>query len=70
MKRKKLTVLSTHHQRRKVAVINIASFNVLKGYKHWKTVFMDEAFVKRREEAGVKVLAKEFDAQNDRYVIQ
>ena len=32
---------------------------------------MDEAFVKRREEAGVKVLAKGFDAQNDRvYVIQ
>ena len=32
---------------------------------------MDEAFVKRREEAGVKVLAKGFDAQNDRaYVVQ
>ena len=32
---------------------------------------MDEAFVKRREEAGVKILAKGFDAQNDRvYVIQ
>ena len=32
---------------------------------------MDEAFVKRREEAGVKVLAKGFDAQNERvYVIQ
>ena len=52
-------------------MINIASFKVLKGYEHWKTVFMDEAFVKRREEAGVKVLAKGFDAQNDRvYVIQ
>ena len=32
-------------------MINIASFKVLKGYEHWKTVFMDEAFVKRREEA-------------------
>ena len=32
---------------------------------------MDEAFVKRRKEAGVKILAKGFDAQNDRvYVIQ
>ena len=32
---------------------------------------MDEAFLKRREEAGVKVLAKGFDAQNDRvYVVQ
>ena len=52
-------------------MINIASFKVLKGYDHWKTVFMDEAFVKRREEAGVKILAKGFDAQNDRvYVIQ
>ena len=52
-------------------MINIASFKVLKGYEHWKTVFMDEAFVKRREEAGVKILAKGFDAQNDRvYVIQ
>jgi len=52
-------------------MINIASFKVFKGYEHWKTVFMDEAFVKRREEAGVKVLAKGFDAQNDRvYVIQ
>ena len=58
-------------QWRKDTVINIASFKVLKGYEHWKTVFMDEAFVKRREEAGVKVLAKGFDAQNDRvYVIQ
>ena len=46
-------------------MINIASFKVLKGYEHWKTVFMDEAFVKRREEAGVKILAKGFDAQND-----
>ena len=44
-------------------MINIASFKVLKGYEHWKTVFMDEAFVKRREEAGVKVLSKGFDAQ-------
>ena len=52
-------------------MINIASFKVLKGYEHWKTVFMDEAFVKRHEEAGVKVLAKGFNAQNDRvYVIQ
>ena len=48
-------------------MINIASFKVLKGYEHWKTVFMDEAFVKRREEAGVKILAKGFDAQNDRF---
>ena len=32
---------------------------------------MDEAFVKRRKEAGVKILAKGFDAQNDSvYVIQ
>ena len=32
---------------------------------------MDEAFVKRREEAGVKILAKGFDAKNDRvYVVQ
>ena len=32
---------------------------------------MDEAFVKRREEAGFKILAKGFDAQNDRvYVVQ
>ena len=52
-------------------MINIASFKVLKGYEHWKTVFMDEAFVKSREEAGVKILAKGFDAQNDRvFVIQ
>ena len=52
-------------------MINIASFKVLKGYEHWKRVFTDEAFVKRREEAGVKILAKGFDAQNDRvYVIQ
>ena len=52
-------------------MINIASFKVLKGYEHWKKVFMDEAFVKRREEAGVKILAKGFDAQNERvYVIQ
>ncbi len=44
-------------------MINIASFKVLKGYEHWKTVFM--------EEAGRKVLAKGFDAQNDRvYVVQ
>ena len=50
-------------------MINIASFKVLKGYEHWKTVFMDEAFVKRREEAGVKVLAKGFDAQNDRFML-
>ena len=65
------TELSTLHQWRKVAMIHIASFKVLKGYEHWKTVFMDEAFVKRREEAEVKVLAKGFDAQNDRvYVIQ
>ena len=52
-------------------MINIASFKVLNGYEHWKTVFMDEEFVKRREEAGVKILAIGFDAQNDRvYVIQ
>ena len=52
-------------------MINIASFKVLKGYEHWKKVFMDEEFFKRREEAGVKVLAKGFDAQNDRvYVVQ
>ena len=32
---------------------------------------MDEGFVKRREEAEVKILAKGFGAQNDRvYVIQ
>ena len=37
----------------------IASFKVLKGYEHWKTVFMDEAFVKRREEAGVKFWLKD-----------
>ena len=62
---------STDDQWRKVVMINIASFKVLKGYEHWKKVFMDEAFVKRREEAGVKILAKGFDAQNDRvYVIQ
>ena len=35
-------------------MINIASFKVLKGYEHWKTVLMDEAFVKSREQAGVK----------------
>ena len=40
-------------------MINIASFKVLKGYEHWKTVFMDEAFVKRREEAGVKFWLKD-----------
>ena len=52
-------------------MINIASFKVLKGYEHWKTVFMDEEFVKRREQAGVEVLAKGFDAQNDRvYAVQ
>ena len=52
-------------------MINIASFKVLKGYENWKTVCMDEAFVKRREEAEVKILAKVFDAQNDRvYVVQ
>ena len=52
-------------------MINIASFKVLKGYEHWKTMFMDEAFVKRREEAGVKILTKGFDAQNYRvYVIK
>ena len=55
-------IFSTNDQWRKVAMINIASFKVLKGYEHWKTVFMDEAFVKRREEAGVKILAKGFDA--------
>ena len=52
-------------------MINFANFMVLKGYEYWKTVFTEEAFVKRREEAGVKILAKGFDAQNDRvYVIQ
>ena len=70
-KRENNTLFLTDDQWRKVAMINIASFKVLKGYEHWKTVFMDEAFVKRREEAGVKILAKGFDAQNDRvYVIQ
>ena len=52
-------------------MINIASFKVLKGYEHWKTVFMEEEFVKMREEAGVNILAKGFDAQNERvYVVQ
>ena len=52
-------------------MINIANFKVLKGYEHWKTVFMKEDFVKMREEAGVKILAKGFDAQNERvYVVQ
>ena len=57
------TALSTVHQWRKIAMINIASFKVLKGYEHWKTVFMDEEFVKRHEEEGVNILAKGFDAQ-------
>ena len=52
-------------------MINIASFKVLKGYEHWKTVFMGEEFVKMREETGVKILAKGFDTQNERvYVVQ
>ena len=52
-------------------MINIANFKVLKGYEHWKTVFMEEDFVKLREEAGVNILAKGFDAQNERvYVVQ
>ena len=52
-------------------MINIANFKVLKGYEHWKTVFMKEDFVKMREEAGVYILAKGFDAQNERvYVVQ
>ena len=52
-------------------MINIAIFKVLKGYEHWKTVFMKEDFVKLREEAGVNILAKGFDAQNERvYVVQ
>ena len=52
-------------------MINIANFKVLKGYEHWKTVFMKEDFVKLREEAGVSILAKGFDAQNERvYVVQ
>ena len=52
-------------------MINIANFKVLKGYEHWKTVFMKEDFVKMREEAGVNILAKGFDAQNERvYVVQ
>ena len=52
-------------------MINIANFKVLKGYEHWKTVFMKEDFVKSREEAGVNIFAKGFDAQNERvYVVQ
>ena len=52
-------------------MINIANFKVFKGYEHWKTVFMKEDFVKLREEAGVNILAKGFDAQNERvYVVQ
>ena len=52
-------------------MINIANFKVLRGYEHWKTVFMKEDFVKLREEAGVNILAKGFDAQNERvYVVQ
>ena len=52
-------------------MINIAYFKVLKGYEHWKTVFMKEDFVKMREKAGVNILAKGFDAQNERvYVLQ
>ena len=52
-------------------MINIANFKVLKGYEDWKTVFMKEDFVKLREEAGVNILAKGFDAQNERvYVVQ
>ena len=52
-------------------MINIANFKVLKGYEHWKTVFMKEDFLKMREEAGVNILAKGFDAQNERvYVVQ
>ena len=52
-------------------MINIANFKVLKGYEHWKTVFMKEDFVKMREKAGVNILTKGFDAQNERvYVVQ
>ena len=52
-------------------MINIANFKVLKGYEHWKKVFMEEEFVKMRKEAGVKILAKGFDKQNERvYVVQ
>ena len=52
-------------------MINIANFKVLKGYEHWKTVFMKEDVEKMREEAGVNILAKGFDAQNERvYVVQ
>ena len=52
-------------------MINIVNFKVLRGYEHWKTVFMKEDFVKMREEAGVNILAKGFDAQNERvYVVQ
>ena len=52
-------------------MINIVNFKVLKGYEHWKTVFMEEEFVKIREEAGVNILVKGFDAQNERvYVVQ
>ena len=43
-------------------MINIASFKVLKGYEHWKIVFMDETLIKRREEVGGKILSKGFDA--------
>ena len=43
----------------------------MKGYEHWKTVFMEEEFIKMRKEAGVKILAKGFDTQNERvYVVQ
>ena len=35
-------------------MINIVNFKVLKGYEHWKTVFMEEEFVKMREVAGEK----------------
>ena len=52
-------------------MINIANFKVLKGYEHWKKVFMEEEFVKMRKEAGVKILAKGYDKQNERvYVVQ
>ena len=51
-------------------MINIANFKVLKGYEYWKTVFMKEDVVKMREEAGGNILAKGFDAQNERvYVV-
>ena len=39
-------------------MINIANFKVLKGYEHWKKVFMEEEFVKMQEEAGGQYFSK------------